>query len=123
MNVILAPEDGYLANKTLTIKKWMNGKCYFKRINKKWLKRYGKYWNEPCKKGTVLYSEVSDLIMCRPEDFELISEAFKDIRGNGNEINIGNWDLKIEKPKKTSFEPRFYGYPILRSHESFRITG
>ena len=27
--------------KQLNYKRWMNGKCYCRRVNKKWLKRYG----------------------------------------------------------------------------------
>lgn len=123
MKVILAPRDGYLPNKSIDCKRWMKNKCYYKRINKKLLKKYGRYWHEPCKKGTILYSEYSDIIMCRPEDLKSITEAVKHIPCDRSKLNLGKWEFEIEKPRPPKYQPRIlFGQPLLRNNSLFRIT-
>lgn len=48
-------------------KRWMSAN-YHKRIQKKWLKRWGEQWIETLKRGQVLMDSQRGIVFCRLED-------------------------------------------------------
>lgn len=80
--VTVAPSGFNQRVRKPTKKRWMQGTCYFKRIDKKWLKRHGFTWVETMKPGQVIIAESLGMILCRREDASVI-QAELDVGSTG----------------------------------------
>ena len=49
-------------------KPWMSNRGYHERIQKKWLKRYGKVWVDTLPRGKVVTGSLTNTIICREDD-------------------------------------------------------
>jgi hypothetical protein len=76
---IMVVPGGYMEPKRKhTKRRWMEGRAYHKRIQKKWLRRFGQHWIETLKRGEVLMDKERNTIMCRAEDATEIRGAPND---------------------------------------------
>lgn len=75
LQVMVVPSGFQRRVRKLEKKRWMRGTCYFARVDKKWLRRYGFTWVETMKSGQVIVSKDYGVVMCRAEDYRRVSDA------------------------------------------------